>query len=166
MAVAVTFDSSLPAIAQNDPWSCAPTSLRWALTALGLSPDEQTVEANIQAEDVASMEDGLLNATGAGLAAFIRRHWGEFGIEANHEPFVAFDFVALEGGHAYPLLIGGRTWGHWSGVRGYNRDLDVLELANPANMFKGVGQTMTRTQFANLGPFSMVRVYHPDVVPA
>ena len=166
MSVAVTFDSRLPAIPQNDQWSCAPTSLRWALMALGREPSEEWVEATIQAESVASIEDGLLNASGAGLAAFIRRHWGEFGFDANHEPFVSFDFVALEGGHAYPLLIGGRTWGHWSGVRGYDRDHDVLELANPANLFKGVGQTMSRTQFAHLGPFSMVRVYHPDVVPA
>ena len=169
----VTYNANEPAIAQNDTWSCAPTSLRWAMKAVGRSPQEGWMEPTMIAEGVVSEDKGLLDATGAGLAAFVRRHYAEFGYDANHEPSVSFDAVANEGtgpgvnGKAYPILLGGRGWNHWSGVRGYDPARDVLLLANPAPGYpNGTGpqQEMTRAQFAQLGPFSMVRVFHPDLL--
>lgn len=162
----VTYDPATPPIAQDDPWSCSVTSARWALTALGRNPSERWIEETMLADGVVSRDLGLLDATGAGLAAFIRRQYGEFGFDANNEPAVSFDFVALEGGHAYPLLIGGRAWGHWSGCSGYDAERDLLILANPASGWQGVQQTMNRAQFEALGPFSMVRVVHPDLFAA
>jgi hypothetical protein len=161
----VTFNADLPAIPQNDDWSCSLTSLRWALTALGRNPTEGFIEDTALAAGVVSREEGLRNASGAGLAAFIKEHWGEFGFDANNENPISFRDAALEGGHAYPILIGGGAWNHWSAVRGYDEASDQLLLANPANGHMGVFQTMSAAQFANLGPFSMVRVFHPDVVP-
>ena len=81
----VTFNAGSPVITQNDQWSCAPTSLRWAMTALGRHPAEQWMESTVIAEGVVSENDGLLDGSGAGLAAFIRREYGEFGFDANNE---------------------------------------------------------------------------------
>lgn len=163
--VPVTYNPNEPAIAQNDPWSCAPTSTRWAMTALGRHPAESWMENQMKADGVVSETLGLLDASGAGLAAWVIAQYGEFQFTASNDPSVSFDDVAAEAGK-YPLLLGGRSWGHWSGVRGLSASSNTLLLANPADGWMGVGQTMNRQQFAALGPFSMVRVTHPDLAPA
>ena len=114
-----------------------------------------------------SPSQGLLDASGAGLAAFVGRHWGEFGFYANNEPVVTFDGAALEGAHAYPILCGGRTFGpggHWVGIRGYDAGRGVLLLANPADGFTGISQEMNSVQWNARGPWSKVRVLHPDLL--
>ena len=164
----VTFNADAPAISQNDPWSCAPTSLRWAMAAMGAPVDEGWMEDTVLAEGVVKTSNGLQDATGAGLAAFVKRHFGGDGFEANNEPSITFDQARFEGmsegKHAYPVLIGGRNWNHWSAVRGYDEAQGVLLLANPAGNWKDVGQSMTRAEFDRLGDFSMVRVWHPDLL--
>ena len=162
MPPSVTFDAHLKARPQEEDFDCSQESLEWALYALGREPADDWLESTMIAEGVMSAADGLLDASGAGLAAFVRRHYGEFGFDANHEPSVSFDGLAAEIG-PHPILLGGRGWGHWSGVRGYDPASDLLLLANPADGWKGVGQTMSRQQWADLGPFSMVRVLHPDL---
>lgn len=160
----VTYNASEPAIPQNDPWSCAPTSTRWALTALGRHPAESWMEAQMKADGVVSEALGLLDASGTGLAAWVIAQYGEFEFTASNDPSVSFDDVTREAGK-YPLLLGGRAWGHWSGVRGLSASTDTLLLANPSSGWMNVQQTMNRQQFAALGPFSMVRVTHPDLAP-
>ena len=164
----VTYNATTPAIAQDDDWSCAPTSLRWALTALGRNPGPLYIENLMVRDGVVSKDLGLLDATGGQLAAWIGKsgpaYYGDDGFYGNNEPTVTFDGAAHEGDHAYPILIGGRAWNHWSGVRGYDASRDVLLLANPSDGWKGVSQIMSRAQWANLGPFSMVRVLHPDLL--
>lgn len=168
--VGVMYNASEPTHPQENQFDCSQDSLEWAMHALGRAPKDNWMEPTMIAEGVMSVANGLEDASGAGLAAFVGRHWGEFGFYANHEPAVSFDDVANEGtgpginGKAYPLLLGGRAWGHWSGVRGYDAARDVLLLSNPADGWKGVGQIMSRAQWANLGPFSMVRVLHPDLL--
>ena len=159
----VRYNAEAPRIAQNDDWSCGPTSTRWAMTALGRAPTEQWIESTMIAEGVVSTTQGILDATGAGIAAFIRRQYGEFGYTAEHHPTATFQFLADTSGTS-PMLIGGRGWDHWSGLRGYDRARDVLILANPADGWRGVSQTMTRQQFETLGPFSAVTISHPDLV--
>jgi hypothetical protein len=167
----VTYNAQTPVITQNDTWSCAPTSLRWAMTALGRHPTEQWIESTMIAEGVVSINDGLLDGHGAGLAAFIRRQYGEFGFDANNEDTVTFDALAAEIG-PYPMLIGGHHWagpgpgtGHWSALRGYDAARGVLLLANPGGTGPLYGgQEMTRDQFRQRGSFSMVRVLHPDLL--
>jgi hypothetical protein len=61
------------------------------------------------------------------------------------------------------MMMGGRGWYHWAGLRAYSRDRDVLLLANPSAGWKGIGQEMNRTQFQALGSFSAVRLLHPDL---
>jgi hypothetical protein len=164
----VSYNPLTPAIAQDDGWSCAPTSLRWALTSLGRNPGPLYIENLLVRDGVVSKEQGLLDASGAQLAAWIGKtgpeYYGSDGLYGNSEPSITFDGAMLEGDHAYPLLIGGRAWGHWSGLAGYDPARDVLLLANPGEGWMGVGQTMSRQQFASLGPFSMVRVLHPDLL--
>jgi hypothetical protein len=165
----VTYNRDADAITQNDQWSCAPTSLRWAITALGRNPSEEWTESTMIDEGVVSMNLGLLNASGAGLAGFLKRQYGEFGFDANNESSIEFQDLAAEVG-PYPMLIGGRNWGgpglgHWSALRGYDAARDVLLLANPAgNAGPFGGQEMTRDEFDQRGPYSMVRVLHPDLI--
>jgi predicted chitinase len=165
----VQYNRAEPAIAQNDAWSCAPTSTRWALTALGRHPSETWMESQMLADGVVTRENGLSDATGAQLARWIRDQYGEYGYLANNDPAVSWEWVVHEGAkpdgsqHAYPLLLGGRTWNHWSGFRDYDPSRGVLLLANPAEGWHGIGQTMSRAQFTQQGPFSAVRVYHPDL---
>jgi hypothetical protein len=161
----ITYDPNTTVIAQNDGWSCSVTSLRWAMTAMGRNPAEGWMEGTALVEGVVRMADGLQDATGAGLAAFVRRHYVEFGYDANNEASISFEDARFEGNHAYPILIGGRAWNHWCAVRDYDEANGVLRLANPANGHKDVFQTMSKGQFGALGPFSMVRVFHPDIVP-
>lgn len=160
------YDATFPAIAQNDDWSCSATALRWALWALGRQPGEAWIESTMQTEGVVSTALGLLDASGAGLAAFVKRHYGEDGFGAYHVPSVSFDDVRSVAGTS-PILLGGRRWGeagHWSGVRGYDAATDELLLANPASGYGGITQRMSRQQFAAVAPASMVVVTPP--VPA
>jgi hypothetical protein len=157
------YDPTTPAIAQNDPWSCAPTSARWAMTAWGRHPTEQWFESTLLAEGVVSRDDGLLDASGAGLARFLTEQYGEFNFAARSNGHVSFDDVK-SASRQTPVLIGGRQWGHWSGVRSYDPATDTLQLANPANGWQGIHQTMSRQQFDALGPFSMVVVTWQDPV--
>lgn len=164
----VKYDPNTPAIPQDDDWSCAPTSLRWALKALGRNPGPNYIEDLLVRDGIVTREQGLLDASGAQLAAWIGRtgpeYYGGDGFYGNSEPSVTFDGLAREGDHAYPLMAGGRGWNHWTGVRGYDPIRDLLLLANPAEGWGGVYQTMSREQFSALGPFSMVRVLHPDLL--
>lgn len=154
------YDSGSPAISQNDQWSCAPTSARWCLTAYGRQPSEQWVENSMISEGVVSTGLGLLNASGHDLARWFERHYGEFGYEASNQGLVSFDEVAAEAEtNKHPLMIGGRSWYHWTGVRGF--DGTRIMLANPASGYMGVTQTLSREQFNYLGSFSMVRLVHP-----
>jgi hypothetical protein len=165
----VTYNSMEPAITQNDQWSCAPTSTRWSLYAVGRRPTEGWIESQMKSDGIVSEEQGLLDATGRALAGWITEQYQEFGYYANHEAAVSFNALAAEIG-PYPMLIGGRSWGgpglgHWSGLRAYDSARGVLLLANPAgNSGSFGGQEMTRAQFAARGPFSMVRVLHPDLL--
>jgi hypothetical protein len=156
------YDWQEPARLQENDWDCSPESMEWCLYAYGRTPDDNWIEESMIAEDVVSVEAGCLDASGAGLAAWLTRHYGPDGYVGSNDPEVSFDAVVEEAGQGlYPVAIGGRAWYHWSGVRGYDDGADLLLLANPAPGWQGVYQTMTRAQFAQLGPFSLVRLRHP-----
>jgi hypothetical protein len=154
---ALVFDANHPAHPQEEHFDCSQESLEWALWSCGKQSQDDWLENAMLDQGVMSKQDGLLDATGAGLAAFVNREYREFGFSASNEKSVTFALVAAEAGR-YPLLIGGRTWGHWSGVRGYDAARNVLLLANPAQGFKGIRQEMTPEQFTALGQFSLVRI--------
>jgi len=162
------YDPWHPVHPQEESFDCSQESLEWALWAWGRKTSDDWLESTMLAEGVMSRELGLMNASGAGLAAFVRRHYEELGYQSNNSPSVTFQDLAAEfaPGCPYPGLIGLRNWGgpgagHWSGLRGYSPERDVLLLANPEHGYGGIGQEMTRNQFAARGPASLVRVMHP-----
>lgn len=154
------YDPSEPSRLQENDWDCSVESCEWMLFAYGRSPDDDWLEQTMIAEGVVSLEAGCLDASGAGLADFLNRHYGEDGYLASNEPSVTFEAVAAEAAEGkHPLALGGRAWYHWSGCRG--ADGDTLLLANPAPGWQGVYDTLTRAQWDALGPWSMVRLTHP-----
>lgn len=157
------YDWQYPSMAQQHAWDCSQESIDWCLHAWGRTPDESWMEASMMAAGVVNPAVGCTDASGAGLARWINDQYSEFGYWAENDPSVSFDDVVQEArSHRHPLAIGGAGWYHWSGVRSYDELLDCLMLANPANGYRGVYQTLSRSQWAQLGTFSLVRVTHPE----
>lgn len=144
-----------PVELQDYPWDCAAASTAWAMQSAGFDVSEQDVILGLGSARI-SPTLGLLDASGAGLVEYL----GEMGITADNDAEATWDEVMAAAGHQ-PMVMGGRHWNHWSGVRMgsliTNRpQLDMLALANPSPGWYNVGQTMYRSAFANLGPFSAV----------
>lgn len=164
----VTYNPAEPPHRQEDDFDCSQESAEWALWSVGRRPTEDWLEGTMIAEGVMTAQWGLMDATGKGLADFLNRHYGEFGYRASNEPLVTFDALASECGR-YPLMIGGRNWGgpgkgHWSGLAGYDAARGVLLLKNPATGPTYGLEEMNRGQMDARGPFSMVRLTHPDLL--
>lgn len=155
----IPYNPDAPVDPQPNDWSCALQSVQWLLRSIGRSPDasDTTNDWWLTSQLVPGIirpDVGLRNATGEDLAAWINREYGhEMGFVAHASP-VRFDDVAAGAG-VNPTMIGGRGWNHWSGVRALRSD-GQLRLANPADSWKGVGQSMSREQFDALGPFTAV----------
>lgn len=172
----VTYAKATPPIAQDDPWSCAPTSTRWALTALGRTPGPTYIENLMLRDGIVTREHGLMDASGAQLAEWIGRkgpeYYGSDGFYGQNEASITFDWARFEGaqpdgsGHTYPVLIGGRGWNHWAVLVDFNPSNQTLTLMNPAPGWMGVQHALTRATFDALGPWSAVRVLHPDLLAA
>lgn len=160
-----SYDWQYPAILQEESFDCSETSVLWGLRAWGRETSDDWLESQMMAEGVMTEEYGLMDASGAQLAEFLNRHYAELGYWAESADPVSFDQLAEEAAtYQHPLASGGRAWAHWTAVRGFDQANDVLLLANPAPGYPGGSgpqQTMTRAQFAQLGPFSLVRLTHP-----
>lgn len=154
----VPYNPDAPVTPQPDPWSCAVRSAQWLLRSIGRNPGDAWIVTHLLDEGIVTREHGLMDASGATLAAWLNREYGaERGWTAQSAARVTFDDVAAGAG-VNPTLIGGHGWGpggHWSGVRRLNAD-GSLELANPANGYTGIGQRMTRAEFDARGPWSAV----------
>jgi len=163
MTTLPVYDWQEPAILQNWDWDCAEESIRWCLYAYGRTPDDAWMEDSMIAAGVVNPSVGCTDASGAGLARWVNAEYGEYGYLASNQTGVTFDQVKDEADrHVHPLAMGGAAWYHWTGVRGHDAINDRLLLANPAPGWGGCYQTMSRQQFADLGPFNLVRVTHPD----
>jgi hypothetical protein len=151
-----------PSHPQENDWDCSVESTEWALYAWGRQPSDDWLEQSMIAAGVVDPSVGLTDASGALLAEWVIAEYGEYGYDAENVDPVSFDDLAAEAAlERHPIMAGGRTWCHWTGVAGYDADQDLLLLRNPANGWMGVYQTMSRGQFASLGSFSMVRLMHP-----
>jgi hypothetical protein len=98
----------------------------------------------------------LLDASGAGLVSYL----AEQGISAENNPDASWDEVIAAAGFQ-PMVIGGRAWCHWVGVRMgtlaiQRPDLDAIALMNSAPGWCGVDQVLQVRAFYTLGPFSAV----------
>jgi hypothetical protein len=167
-----TYDPSTPAQPQDADYDCSQESAQWCLRSWGRNPDDAWMTQSLIDQGVMTPQYGLMDASGAGMADWLNREYGEFGYVASNEPSVTFDQVANEAAEvAHPLMIGGRAFYHWVGCSGWSSSGDVLLLANSALGYKGVWDTLSRAQWAQLGPWSLVRLQHPaaeglsDTVP-
>lgn len=152
------YNPDAPVDPQPDDWSCSVQSAQWLLRSLGRNPGRDWLVGQLvgplSASPIVSREYGLMDASGRTLAAWLQREYGdEMGVSFEARPVATWeDLVALasKGG----AMLGGRTWGHWTGVRGY-RDGKVL-LANPAGSWRGVGQELTRDEYDALGSWTAI----------
>lgn len=140
---------------QDYAWDCAAASTAWALQAAGLPYSEDDVIKGLGPSRI-SPTYGLLDASGAGLVQWL----GEIGVTAQNNPNASFSDCLAAAGYQ-PMVIGGRTWNHWSGVRmggpAFGRpDVFALALANPSPGWMEVTQWLDQPTFAYLGPFSAV----------
>lgn len=145
---------------QPDDWSCSVESTQWLLRAMGRNPYDSWIRPAMLNQGVVTREDGLMDASGRGLVAFLQREYGPLDDDRDLV-FVALnpvywdDLANLAG--VRPVLIGGRAWNHWSGVR---RPVPGgFELANPAPNWLSVGNVLDRAEFERLGGWSAVTVY-------
>lgn len=144
-----------PTELQDYPWDCAAASLAWALQAAGLPYTEDQVVAGLGPTRI-SPEYGLLDASGAGIVDWL----AEIGVVADNDPSASWDEM-IDAAGFQPMIMGGRAWYHWTGVRMGPAPAptslpNMLALANPSPGYRGVYQTMTPEQFAALGDFSAV----------
>ena len=145
----------LPVELQDVAWDCAAASLTWCLNAAGYAETEAQVVAGLGPARI-SPAYGLLDASGQGLVEYL----SELGIGADYDDSVDWSEMLGSAGHQ-PMLMGGRAWCHWTGVRLSSQlfpeyNLEALWLANPAPGWMGVYQTITPEQYAALGTFSAV----------
>jgi hypothetical protein len=154
--MAVTdWDWRHPVELQDVPWDCAAASTAWALQAAGLPYSEAQVVAGLGPARI-SPGLGLLDASGAGLVEWL----AEIGVTAESNPAATWADITAAAGHQ-PMVMGGRAWCHWTGVRIwgglYVGSLSpYVAIANPAPGYQDVWQVMDAASFSALGPFSAV----------
>ena len=176
----VTFDHEYPAVLQDDQWSCLPTSLTWAMRALGRHPADGWIENDMLALQLVTREQGLLDHTGAGVVTWLQLgdvlHYGSdyYGVSNSQCP-IGWDALVpeIDPHPPYPILLGLPNWsldggGHWSGVRGYDARRGVVLLANPATGPLYGLPFLTHAEFEAraAGRASIVRILHPDLLSA
>jgi hypothetical protein len=154
--VTLLYDASVAAVLQTGNWQCSAASCAWLLDALGIFTTQDDVVAALGPDRI-DPSLGLHDASGSGLVAVLA---DPYHVQAS-SAHVTFD-DALRLAESGPYLLGGVGWDHWTGVRG--ADGSSLQLANPSPGWRGVGTSLSRDQFAQLGPF--YGVWPTDVQPA
>ena len=142
------YNPDTPPLLQPNNWACSVFSATMALNSVGIADDWLTVRQRLGAR--VSEEWGLMNATGAGLAALFT----EYGLRADYDPDASWEEVCRRAGRQ-PVCLGGRAWNHWTFVRSVDGDGDLV-LGNPAPSWREVGQFMQRHEFDTWGSWSMV----------
>ena len=100
-----------PVELQDYAWDCAAASTAWALQACGHPYTEQMVIAGLGPTRI-SPTYGLLDASGRGIVDWL----ATIGIGADNDSEATWDEVSAAAGFQ-PMVIGGRSWYHWTGVR-------------------------------------------------
>lgn len=146
---------TLPVELQDVPWDCAAASLTWCLNTIGRTETEADVVAGLGPARISPVY-GLLDASGAGIVSYL----SELGISSENNPYATWTDVLDAAGHQ-PMLMGGRAWGHWTGVRISSRawpnvSPTQLALANPAPGWMDIWQHMDDQDFDAVGVFAAV----------
>jgi hypothetical protein len=176
----VIFDPNYPAVLQDDPASCGPTALTWAMRALGRHPADNWIEQDMQTYGYWNPDVGITDHRGAGIVEWLSlpdpAHYGSDGYGAsNWQNPISWDKLTPELGDAttthppYPCLLGlphwgGQNLGHWAGVRGFSDGR--IQLANPATGSTYGHTSLSRAEFDQRagGNASIVRVITPALL--
>lgn len=153
----VSYDPLYPVELQDSSWSCSAAALSWALGSMGIYLTEGQVVAGLGPSRI-NPQYGLLDATGNGLVSYL----AEIGVGADNNADASWDDCVAAAG-SQPMVIGGRAWNHWSGVRssGYSGEplAVALRLANPAPGWMAVFNILVEDDFVRLGAFSAVWLF-------
>lgn len=153
----VRYNPDAPVDQQPDDWSCSIESAQWLLRSLGRNPHDTWIRPQLLNNGLVTPEHGLMDASGRALVGWLQREYGdEMDLVFMAINPVEWDQVIQMAG-TRPVMLGGRGWYHWSGVRRVGPD--GLQLANPAPNWKGVGTVLSRDEWNRLGPWSAVTVY-------
>jgi len=144
------YNANLPPIRQTVDWTCSACSWAWLANSIGQHETEWSAVEKIGYPTNINSTYGLMDATGAALDETYSSLWGW---PSHHSPQVTWSEVTALA-YAGPLLLGGRSWCHWTAVTG--TDGVGLQLANPAPTWFGVGDWLERVEFDRLGSWSAV----------
>lgn len=152
----LTYNPDAPVDIQDNDWSCSEQSAQWLLRAIGRNPGDAWIRGQLLNQGLVTQQYGLMDASGTMLAAWLQREYGdEMGLTFTAKNGATWDDVAALAGKQ-PLMLGGRAWNHWTGVRRLQND--GLELANPAPQWKDVGTLLDRAEFDRWGGWSYITV--------
>ncbi len=152
---AIVFNASTPGLIQCNDWACSVFSSTMALQSLGIGKDWTEVRAELG--DSVTEQWGLMDAHGQALVSLFKSNGFTSAAIANDENGGASWEDVSERAGRMPVLLGGQRWNHWTFVRGIDTDGSLL-LGNPAPRWRGVGNSMDRDEFNNLGAWTMVWV--------
>jgi len=137
--------------AQVNNWSCSACSLAWVLRSTGLdseATEQSTIEIIGYPENI-NATYGLMDGSGSQLQRVLEDSYDQ----PTEQRWITYD-------EAYTIaeqtcgMLGGSSWYHWVGVRGVSGA--NIWIANSAPGWMGVWDTLNRSQFNSLGPFSLV----------
>ncbi|MCC6174900.1 MAG: lytic transglycosylase domain-containing protein [Chloroflexi bacterium] len=156
----MTYNPDAPVDLQPDDWSCSEQSAQWLLRSIGRNPGDAWIRDQLLSAGLVTKENGLMDASGASLAAWLQREYGdEMGLTFTNDANVDWDDLVEIAGEQ-PIMLGGRNWVHWTGVR-YPTQEGTLALANPAPNWQAAGNELDRAEFDRLGPWSLITVSAP-----
>lgn len=135
---------------QAASWTCSACALAWVERSTGVNPaaEEWSAVAEIGEPENINATYGLMDSSGSQL----RRVLDEYGLPSS-QGWLTFDYVYAIAEQTTGLMSGG-AWYHWVGIRGTYGS--TIWIANSAPGYKGIYDTLSREQFNNLGPFSVV----------
>lgn len=154
------YDPAAPAFHLKNRWACCPIAVKWALASLGVGLQEDYLELSLEEAGLLEAVDGagMVDKTGLELAGYLSETLAVFSVLAHHEVDVDFESILHRAG-SWPMVAYGGGWGHWTGIRGSDRSLGVLTLANSADPLQHwPRQTLSRSEWVDLGPFNVVEI--------
>jgi hypothetical protein len=137
-------------------WTCSACSLEWTKRSSGLiaAPDDiyasrQATVYEIGFPDHINATYGLMDGSGSQL----QRVLSDYG-QDTLQGYLGFDDVYALGQDGAPAMMSGAAWYHWVALRGVQGS--NLWIANSAPGYKGIWDTLSRSDFERLGGFSVV----------
>jgi lysozyme len=162
----VTYNPWVPLQQQDADYDCSQESDEYMLRGWGRTPSDAWMTRSWIDEGVMTPQYGLMDASGAGMAAWNNEYYGMDGLFSENFPSVTFnDLIDKVGSADQGVCAGGRNFYHWVGIRAYDPPTDALVLHNSANGYMGVYQTLSRSQFGALGPWSAVTLRWDHAAP-